>query len=174
MGYFDALTSSSFKTTEDGRGLFFPWGTLGRGYAIPTEEDFKRLRRHIKAYMVISMLIVIVAVNWKGFLGGAAILPVLTSAYAIWARSQCRQLHQTDEKLTLSESVAGQARAHSAVGLWLLEVGALTFVGVGVLILIVDPRNWLVATGSIVFFGLCAVMFAWMLINRRRVTHAIQ
>jgi hypothetical protein len=31
MGYLDALTSGSFKTTEDGERLFFPWGPLGDG-----------------------------------------------------------------------------------------------------------------------------------------------
>ncbi len=35
MGYFDGLTSGSFKTAEDGRRLFFPWGVLGSGYALP-------------------------------------------------------------------------------------------------------------------------------------------
>jgi hypothetical protein len=41
----DALTNSSFKTTKDGRRFFFPWGVLGRGYLIPNEQDFDRLRR---------------------------------------------------------------------------------------------------------------------------------
>ena len=168
MGYFDALTSSSFKTTEDGRWLFFPYGTLGRGYAIPSEEEYERLRRHVKAYMVVSLPLIVIAGNWKGSLGGAAILPVLIVPYILWAQFQCRRLHRTDEKLTLSESIAGQGRAHSTVGLWLLDVGALTFVGAGVLILLLDPRNWLVATGSVAFFGLCAVMFAGMLIGKRR------
>jgi hypothetical protein len=168
MGYFDALTSSSFKTTDDGRRLFFPWGTLGRGYDIPSEEELERLRRHVKAYMVVSLPLIIVAVTWKGFLGGVALMPVLIVPYVLWTQSQCRRLSRTDEKLTLSESVAGQARAHSTVGLWLLELGALTFVGAGVLILLLDPSNWLLAGGSIAFFGLCAVMFALMLINKRR------
>ena len=43
MGYFDALTSSYFKTTPDGRKLFFPWGVLGRGYTIDSEQDYERL-----------------------------------------------------------------------------------------------------------------------------------
>ena len=44
MGYFDALTSGTFKTTPDGKRLFFPWGTLGRGYIVGTETDYERLR----------------------------------------------------------------------------------------------------------------------------------
>jgi hypothetical protein len=64
--------------------------------------------------------------------------------------------------------MAGQSRAHSTVSLWLLEIAALVFVGAGALILIVDPSNWLVATASIGFFGLCAVMIARMLLNKMR------
>jgi hypothetical protein len=38
MGFFNALTSSGFKTGQDGRKLFFPWGVLGRGYIIDSER----------------------------------------------------------------------------------------------------------------------------------------
>jgi hypothetical protein len=168
MGYFDALTSSSFKTTEDGRRLFFPWGTLGQGYVIPSEKDFERLRRNVKVYLVVSLPLVIGAVTWKGFLGGVVLLPFLIVPYALWARVQCYRLTQTDERLTLSESVASQARAHSAVGPWLLQIGSLAFVVGGIAIFVLDPRNWLVALVSIGFFGLCALMFARMLLTKRR------
>ncbi len=168
MGYFDALTSSSFKTTEDGQQLFFPWGTLGRGYNIPSEQEFKRLRRQIKAYMVVSLPLIIAVVIWKGILGGVVLIPILTVPYVFWAQFQCRRLRRTDEKLTLSESYAGQARALSTVVLWLMEVGALTFVVGGVAILLLDRSNWLIALLSIAFFGLCALAFARMLIIKRR------
>ena len=114
MGYFDALTSSSFKTAEDGRKLFFPWGTVGRGYVIPSEDEFERLRGHVKAYLVISLPLIIVVATWNGLLGGVVVLPFLIVPYALWARAQCRRLTQTDEKLTLSESVASQPTAEPA------------------------------------------------------------
>lgn len=168
MGYLDALTSSSFKTTEDGRKLFFPWGTVGRGYAIPSEAEFERLCRSVKAYMVISLPLIILAVTWKGVLGGSAILPLLIVPYVLWAQSQCRRLQRTEETLTLSESMAGHARVHSTVGLWLLELAALAFVGAGALILVLDPSNWLIAAASIGLFGLWAAVFSRMLFNKRR------
>jgi len=168
VGYFDVLTSSSFKTAEDGRRLFFPWGILGSGYVIPSGEEFERLRRHVKAYTVISLYLIIIAVAWKGFVGGFVVLPLLVVPYVVWVQSQCRRLHQTDERLTLSESLAGQARTHSALGLWLQELTALAFVGIGVVLLVLDPSNWLIPLALISFFGLCAVMFARMLITKRR------
>jgi len=170
MGHFDALASSSFKTNEDGQRFFFPWGTLGHGYAIPSEAEFERLRRGVKAYMVISLPLIIAFVTWKGFLGGAAILPLLIVPYVVWLRSQCRRLQRTEEKLTLGESMAGQARSHNTVILWLLEVTAFAFVGLGAFILILDPTDWPVAVALIGFCGLSAVVFARMLLIKRRQT----
>jgi hypothetical protein len=59
MGYFDALTSGYFKTAPDGRKLFFPWGVLGRGYTINSEPDYERLRRQVKAYTVVSLVLIV-------------------------------------------------------------------------------------------------------------------
>ena len=50
----------------------------------------------------------------------------------------------------------------------LLQIGALAFVALGIFILVVDPGNWLVAFGSIVFFGLCAGFATRLLVLRRR------
>ena len=38
MGDFDAVISTYFKSTPEGRRLFFPRGHLGRGYAIASER----------------------------------------------------------------------------------------------------------------------------------------
>ena len=46
--------------------------------------------------------------------------------------------------------------------------GALAFVGLGIVIIVIDPGNWLIALGSIVFFGFCAGVGARMLVLRRR------
>jgi hypothetical protein len=168
MGYFDALTSNSFETREDGRRLFFPWGILGHGYAIPSEAEYERLRRGVKAYQVVSLPLVIVAMIWKGIPAAAAVVAALIVWYAFWARAQCRRLPRTDEKLTLRENIAGQAREHSLTSLWLLELGALAFVGAGVFILVRDPGKWLLVAVVLAFFGFAAVMFARMLVMRMR------
>jgi hypothetical protein len=64
--------------------------------------------------------------------------------------------------------MTSQARAHSATGLWLLQIGALAFVAFGILILVVDPDNWPTALGAIVFFGLCAGFATRLLVLLRR------
>jgi hypothetical protein len=50
MGYLDAITSSAFKTADDGHKLYCPWGTLGRGYVLGSNEDYLRLRGQIKIF----------------------------------------------------------------------------------------------------------------------------
>jgi len=173
MSYFDALTTGSFKITKDGQRFFFPWGTLGRGYLIPTEEEFNRLRGHVKAYLAVTFPLII-AINWGSSPAAVAAIPILIVPYAIWAKVQCRRLKETREKLTFSEGIAAQAHYYSKAALWLLEILALTLVAAGVLIVIMDTRNWLVGAGSVLFFGLCAFVFAWMITAKRRERHEKQ
>jgi len=168
VGYFDALASGTFKLTEDGRRVFFPWGIMSRGYAIPSESEFERLRRRVKAYHIVSLLLTILAITVVGPFSAIALAPVLILWYAVWARSEYRRLAQTREQMTVSESMAGQVRAVSTPTLWLLEINALLFVGIGVFILFVDPGKWPLAIASIVFFGLCAAMGARMIVMKTR------
>jgi hypothetical protein len=59
MGYFDALTSGYCKTAPDGRKLFFPRGVLGRAYAIDSQQDYERLRRQVKTYTIVSLVLIV-------------------------------------------------------------------------------------------------------------------
>jgi Ca2+/Na+ antiporter len=168
MGYFDALTSSCFKTAQDGRKLFFPWGVWGRGYAVASEQDYERLRRQVKAYMVVALVPIIVTAALQAYVGALVIGVLLVAFYLVWMRFLLRGLLPSDERLSVQGSMTAQARAHSAAGLWFLEIGALAFVGLGIVIIVIDPGNWLIALGSIVFFGFCAAVGARMLVLRRR------
>jgi hypothetical protein len=169
MGYFDAMTKGCFKTAQDGRNLFFPWGVLGRGYTIASEQDNLRLQQQFKVYMVVSLVLIISAGSLDRYFVGAVIVALSLGFYLVWMRYLLRRLQPSDESLSLRESITSQAHAHSAVGLWLLEITALAMVGGGILIFIVDPGNWLIALIGIFLFGLGAVKFAHMLVLRRRV-----
>jgi len=168
VGYFDALTSSSFKTKEDGTRLFFPWGTFGRGYSVPSAEEFERLRRGVKAYLMVALpLSITLALVISGTWAGIVLLPFLIVPYVLWARAQCRRLGQTDERRTLGEVYAAQARTHSAITLWVFEIASLALVAAEVFSLAMDPTNWASALASISAFGLFAVAFGWMLRAKR-------
>ncbi len=172
MGYFDFLTSSYFKTAPDGRKLFFPWGVLGRGYAIGSEQDYLRLHQQIKIYMIVSLVLVLGSASLEGDLVGLAVATLLIGFYAVWSQYLLRRRQRSDERLSLQEAMASRARLLSPVVLWLVEIGALAFVGAGVLIFIVDPRNRLIALVAIVFFGLWRPWVAHMIVLRRRASPA--
>lgn len=168
MGYFDAITSAAFKTMPDGRRLYFPWGVLGRGYAIPTDAEYNRLRRQTKINSAVSLVLIIAVammqhIPWTLGVGG-----ILTAAYAGWAYVQSRRLQPTDERLTYRESLSTQAILHNKVVLWMMEVVSILYVVTGLVMLFLDPQSWLIALTSIVFFGACAVIFARMLMLRKR------
>jgi hypothetical protein len=168
MGYFEGLTGSSFKTTEDGRRLFFPWGPLGRGYAIGSEERYGRLRKQVKAYMVVSLLPVILApIIYHGCIISFASAAISLTFYLAWMWVLLPRLAPADERLSFKESMTSQARAHGPVVLWLLTIISLVFVAAGLLMLVAEPHGLVIALAVILFFGFCATLFIRMLVLRR-------
>jgi Ca2+/Na+ antiporter len=168
MGYFDGLTSGSFKTAQDGRKLFFPWGVLGSGYAIASEPDYQRLRQQVKAYMAVTLVLVIVSGMYEPYLAPLAAAAVLVCFYLGWMWRVLPRLQRSDEKLSLQESMTSQAQAHGAVMLWVLEIASILFVITGVVMLVFDPGSRLTALACTVFFGLCAAKIARLLVLRNR------
>jgi hypothetical protein len=167
-GYFNALTSNYFKITPDGRRLFYPWGAVSRGYAIPSEEHYVRLHRRIKIYNIVSLVAIIGASVAQYYLASFVIAALVIAAYAAWTPYLVRGLQPSDVRLSRQESMTTQARMHGAVGLWLLQIASLVFVAGGVAMLVLEPDRWLTALAGIVFFGLCAAVGARMLMLRRR------
>src|SRR5262245_19037708 len=175
MGYFDALTSSSFKTTPEGHRLFFPWGVLGRGYIIGSEPEYKRLRRQVKIYLIIGMVgmvgmgIGFIALRepLAGLAAAAAWGACCIAFYFAWVPYLLRRLQPSDERLSLRESMVTQAREHSLIFLWAAEIGSIGFVAASAFIFAFNPGNWLMAIVGILFFGFCAASFALMLVQRR-------
>jgi Ca2+/Na+ antiporter len=168
MGYFDAITSGSFKTMPDGRRLFFPWGVLGHGYAVPTVAGYERLRRQVKINTAVSLVLIIAVAALQYYLWTFIVGGLLTAAYAGWAYVQTRSLQPTGERMSYQESLTMQALRHNKAVLWLMEAVSILYVATGLIILVVDPQSWLIALSSIVFFGACAAVFARMLVLRQR------
>lgn len=58
MNYFESIADSYFKKSNEGKVIFYPWGVLGKGYIIPTEEKAIKIRKSFKKGGVISLLFV--------------------------------------------------------------------------------------------------------------------
>lgn len=106
MGYFDALSSASFKTSHDGRRLFFPWGVLGRGYVIEYEQDAKRIEQEIKIFMNVALILIIGFGEVGSYLQSFVVAALLTGVYTVRAWYLIRRLQRSDERLSLKESTA--------------------------------------------------------------------
>ena len=166
MGYFDALTESSFKTAQDGTRLFFPWGIMGSGYRLATEQDYLRIRQQIKAFMIISFVLIIPLVMLVGAAAFAILVPLM-GFYFVWMRYALRNLVRSDEQLSLRESMTSQARRHNPALLRFLQIASIVFVVGGAIMLLSAPGKQLIGFLSILFFGLCAVMITRMIALRR-------
>jgi hypothetical protein len=186
MGYFDALTSAAFKTKADGQKLFYPYGYLGRGYLIPSETEFERLRGSYKKIWIITFILAMLTVVVISILSSTADSSILVLAisfitlllsafliafligYVIWARVQCRGLQRSTEKLKYSEALSNETHHLSSKLLWFFEVVSIIFVMYGLLLLIADPSQWVLAVILITFFATIAVVYARMIRSKRQ------
>jgi hypothetical protein len=106
-------------------------GAYWRGYTIDSQPDYKQLRRQVKADTIVSLVLIVGVTTLQAYVGAVVIGALLIAFYLGWMRYLLRGLHPSDARLSLQDSMASQARAHSVTGLWLLQIGALTFVALG-------------------------------------------
>jgi hypothetical protein len=159
---------SYFKTATDGRRLFFPWGVLGKGYVVAGDADYERIRGMRKIFLGISVILIGAALilQRQSPIAPYSIAVGYVAAYAVWTRFTLAGLPTARERLTMREVVASHPKAYSPFLLWPLEIVALLFVVGGILVVLKDPSPSLSEFGGIVFFGLCAAVFAYMLVLR--------
>ncbi len=166
MGYFDALAGSCFKETKSGKLAFYPWGKFGKGYEIDSEARHHEIKQGIIRYYMAAIAIGAaagVALQWQGLI----VIPILVFPYLFMLRKWTRGLQTTDEKLTFKESYEAQAKHHHPATLWAMLVGSLLF-ALGSALALGSAEHFLFGLVGLALFGACSVIFAWMLIARRR------
>ncbi len=52
MSFLDRMTDSWFKTTNRGQVAFYPWGILGKGYILGSDEKEKQVRRFARRHLL--------------------------------------------------------------------------------------------------------------------------
>ena len=175
MGYFEAIAASSFTTDTDGRHLFFPWGVFGKGYVVPTENDYLRLRATlIRTYqIIIPATVAPIALfgrwmPWVAFGLPFILLIAFAIRYPIWVRQLTSGWSFSGERLSIRQSLANGAQHQSRLLLWFLLICSLGFVAGGFLEIAKLPHCYMGAL-TVLFFGFCAVVFSWMLLVRHRI-----
>lgn len=166
--YSDILTTGYIKTGADGRKIFYPWGMLGNGYVFPSNAAYERLNDLLKIYTVVALAIILPVALPGQYLAAAILMALSLVFYAVWTSFELRALQRTEERLRYRDGIGNLARLIPGWFLWAAEIGALMFVAGGMVMLIAQPGQWMIALSSILFFGLCAVVYAVMLVLRRR------
>ena len=163
MAYLDSLTNGYFKTAQDGRKLFLPWGMFGRCYVIASTEDYERLKLQIKVYAIAMLLLIIGTAPLKHDLGFLFVPAPIIAIYGVWTLYLVRRLQRSNERLRLQHKTPRQ----STGVLLLIEVAVLTLVSFATLMLMNNFGKWLLAVASIIFLVYCAAVFVSMLVLRK-------
>ncbi|HUK99433.1 MAG TPA: hypothetical protein VLX29_01115 [Nitrospirota bacterium] len=132
MGYFDGLADVSFKTDEQGKTIFYPWGIFGKGYIIP-EDKKDRFRFTIKRYLQMCVpLTFVFSIFLNLLLFFFIILPLY---FVIWVKTSTRGLATSSDKFTLAAATNKFARKYNWATFWFLEIISFLFILAGIFIL---------------------------------------
>ena len=120
MGFLDALCEGIFVRKPDGSVIFFPWGAACHGYAIPSEEGYRRLRRKTKQLLALGLfappIITALGVETLGPRPILAIGILLALQGGLRLALLTRGLERCPERITRSESNARVVRSLRRLG----------------------------------------------------------
>jgi Ca2+/Na+ antiporter len=168
----DVITAGAFKTGKDGRKVFFPWGVFGRGYTMPTEDHFKRIRLQFNVWTAAMVLLIVVMALAISPTAGAIAAVASLVVFVAWMPFMLRGCERTDETMSVQESVTNTARVYSGVVLWVWFGFMLAIAAVGIAMLVSDRANAMPAIFAMSVGVVGAAMAGWMLMIRRRATGA--
>ena len=168
MDYFDMLLSGSFKSTKSGATLFYPYGTLGKGYVIKPESQVKLLKRRVlRWYIVMFISIMLVRQAPLQFMI-FIYFPVLFIWYHLMITKMVKGLSVSEERYTADEIRTASAKALKWPTLIIFELFSLGFVAASIWIIYSKPEKAGVGLLGIAFFALCAIIFGNMIRKKRR------
>jgi hypothetical protein len=156
IDYFKRISDRLFKVDENGRTLFYPWGSLGKGYIVTDKKTEAKIRNFI-AYYYACCLISIAAFFFTDYMKYSFML--LLPVFIVWEigiRSFTKNLVATEIRLTFSESMKIFAQARSRVFLLLAAVVSIIFVALSIATFITQKSMW--SGLSVVFFIVIALL----------------
>jgi hypothetical protein len=167
--YSDLLTTGYIKTGADGHKIFYPWGMLGYGYIFPSDGAYERMNVRLKIFTVMSLALTLPPAVSGSYVAATGFMILVLACYWVWMCFELGRLQRTEEKLTYRVSFTNFARLLPAWLVWAELIACLVLVVGGAIALMISPAQWIIALGSILFFGAGVVLCAMTLVLRRRV-----
>jgi hypothetical protein len=174
-GYTDALFAVLIKAAKDGKKVFYPWGSVGRGYVLPNEEAEERLKQQYAVFQIALSFLLGVGAFLGGFAAGFAVLVLCIIGYAVQVKRLVAGMESSDEGYSWMQANTAMARAFTPRQLWSWASGGILLIGIGlVLILVEQPGHMrpefgiLPELGLLLGGGILLLAFTgWMLFLRR-------
>lgn len=166
MSFFDEMGNRYFKSAQDGRVLFFPWGRLSRGYVVASREEYERMHRRLGISITIWLVLVIVTILWNYGLG-IIVFDLGVALYAAWVLYRVQSLSPSEERLPVVKRELVN-NGFTLAFLWLAQLTVLAVLGLWIFTLVIKPYNMPVTVATLAFLALCAVAVARLLILFRR------
>ena len=164
MGFLDTLAGKSFMAAKDGRWIYFPWGYMGPGYIIPSEEDYQRLKKRVKVFFICYLFIMIsfgfVILHWLRDTPEAVLFLIIPAR--LWFYSQVRHLERADNETIAKEQSIVASR---------VILGVAIVIVVGIYRITSDWGNCLKLLAwsvIIIYMGCLGIFFAKMIILQRQ------
>jgi len=165
----------TFKTTPEGKQVYFPWGSFGAGYEVRSDAQEAAIRRYHRISTVIGLpLVLATAAAWKldadllWRLLGLALVAAHLSHYAWQVKQWEKVLPRSTLELTHTEVREARLATISPALLWFF-FGLCLLIALGGIALIVS--GWGVAGGFLFLFlfGGLAAAFGWLLTTQHRI-----
>lgn len=143
MGYFDGLASGVIKKDQQGRGVYYPWGILGKGYVLPDEARETAIKKTlILFYQMLFGLIFLHLFVFKNMLLISLAGLVMIGWFLFKSRQLTADCAISTEKLTMKEAYTNSAQKHNVYVLWFFLVVAVIATVMGLLMLLVG-KTWI-------------------------------
>lgn len=163
MGYFDGLASGIIKKDKDNNPVYYPWGVLGKGYALPSAERETEIKNMVILFYQLFFGVFFVHLF---LLKNALIFALLVLALVIWFLVKSKQLTKdcpkSGEKLTLKEGYTNSAKAHNKTVLWILLVVAV-IATLGGIALLFSSKLFILGLIMTLLFGASSAAIYYMI-----------
>jgi hypothetical protein len=150
IDYFKRLTDRLFKVDDRGRSLFYPWGSLGKGYIVADKQIERNIRLFVAYYYAVCFVLM-VGLLFTGYMkySYVLILPVFI-VWAIGVRYFTQNLETTEIKLTFTESMTRFAKTRSKAILLLTVIIGCSLVVLSIQTYLSQRSAW--AGLAVIFF----------------------
>ena len=160
MGYFDAITSKSFKSDADGNTVFFPYGILGKGRVVADLDSTEQVKKLLVRFYMEGFGTIFLG-SIAGFIWMILAAPFLFLWYDLGIKKILKDASISDSRLSIRESMQNVALGMNKYLLWFFVLGSFLFVALSIFI-VIDTGELLYGLGGI-FFAVCGSVYLFML-----------